>query len=1297
MNCLIWNLRGLEGAASRLFSLIQHWHIHLLVVIEPIVTTNKADQFMRQFGFNKVLFSEVNKIWIYWDESVLNISQIEWHSQFTHFKVASNTFSGFFTAIYGNHSYIQRRVLWQKLVDFSTQINEAWLVGGDFNAIASHSEHLGQSLPYMVSMTDFANCISSCDLVDLPFSGTKFTWTGVRSNGRLWRRLDRVLFNSKSIEAFDHIQITHLNKTPSDHSPILLQMSNKGWNGPKPFKFLNMWTTHPSFISIVDKCWKAHNFGRGMYGLVRKLKCLKHDLKKWNREVFGNIFEDIKTCEQEVLNAEIQFEEHPTESNRTDWSHKRALLMTKYRLERKFWKQKAHLSWLKEGDSNTHFFHSFVKVRNRKQQITSIKNDEGVSVNTLSEIGEAAVHFFSNLYSYEQEQNPEEILQYIPNLLERADNDALIALPGTDEIKEAVWGLNPNGAAGPDGYNGKFFKKCWHIVGDDVVSAVQEFFIGVPIPKGMSSSLIVLIPKKDNPESFTDYRPICLSNFVNKVCTKVLANRLAILLPKLISDEQAGFLKGKDIADQILIGQEMIHAIDKKVRGSNLVIKLDMAKAFDRLSWNFLSKILQKFGFAMHFIQLVLNNLQATFFSVLINGSPQGFFKPLRGVKQGDPLSPFLFILASEAFSRGLKWQVSNGLIQPYWLGRFGFPVTHLAYADDLLIFINGGSRSIRNFKKFLSLYENTSGQAVNFDKSAFVCGNHTDSRSQNIKDLLGMQKTSLPIKYLGAMLHKGINRHQYCRNIINKFDSKLSTWKQKHLSQGGRLILIKHVLGSIPLHLLSVDCLPQRIRNILNKKLANFFWGTSKNKPKYHWRTWKKLCYPKEEGGLDIRSLKDIERAFSLKLWWKWKDHSGFWSKFIHSKYPRGDDLRAKITDSPVWKRLCSINDTAAPLVEISPHHITWKQTKHGQFSFNSAYNSIRHSLGSAFSYKHIWNPKQQLKIQLFQWKLFKGILPISDKLVRFQMVIQPSVCPICRGNGDTTKHVFLNCTYSRAIWNYFSQIMNIRIQGQSIRHLFFSWWFEAGSKSMIDMFKHNLPGIISWHLWKLYCDLIWGSLSVAPPIDNLIWQIKLYTQNWVISLNKQKFSSVHKVLLVENLIPKDYRLTQRTLKPVRWLKPKSGFKLNVDAAYIPGKAFGGAILRNDLGRMIYATSFPLEASSSLEAELKVLIQATKMAIQDGFYNFQVESDAEGIIDYVSGKKHGRWTNDLVEFRQICFRKGIHFRHVFREGNGPAHLLASLSSAHLAVWSDINLLPNSIKVAIHYDLFNIPSFRRIL
>lgn len=238
----------------------------------------------------------------------------------------------------------------------------------------------------------------------------------------------------------------------------------------------------------------------------------------------------------------------------------------------------------------------------------------------------------------------------------------------------------------------------------DVLKAVQEFFIGIRPPGQVAAVLITLIPKVTSPTTFSEYRPICLTNLLAKVITRLIATRFSSLLPKVISPKQAGFMKGRDITEQILLAQEMVHILDRPTRGGHVLIKLDMAKAFDRVCWTYLEKIVTKFGFHPRMLRLIINNLAVTRCSILINGKPAGFFEISRGVKQGDPLSPLLFILASEEFSRGLNALMAEGKIHGFQAGRVP-RVSHLRFAVDLVIFLNGSLRNMQQFRKFLDTY----------------------------------------------------------------------------------------------------------------------------------------------------------------------------------------------------------------------------------------------------------------------------------------------------------------------------------------------------------------------------------------------------------------------------------------------------------------------------------------------------------------------------------------------------------------------------------------------------------------
>nr|XP_009771337.1 PREDICTED: uncharacterized protein LOC104221892 [Nicotiana sylvestris] len=164
------------------------------------------------------------------------------------------------------------------------------------------------------------------------------------------------------------------------------------------------------------------------------------------------------------------------------------------------------------------------------------------------------------------------------------DNESFTVIPDTKEIRDVVFNMDPASAAGPDGYNGKFFQFCWDIIKEDITNFVQAVFNDRRLAKFFSHTCLVLIPKVDSPCSFSDLRPISLSNFTAKIISKILSKRLNPILGKLISENQSGFVKGRLITENILLAQEIAQGVNKKNRGGNVIIKLDMTKAYERIS-----------------------------------------------------------------------------------------------------------------------------------------------------------------------------------------------------------------------------------------------------------------------------------------------------------------------------------------------------------------------------------------------------------------------------------------------------------------------------------------------------------------------------------------------------------------------------------------------------------------------------------------------------------------------------------------------------------------------------------------
>jgi hypothetical protein len=252
----------------------------------------------------------------------------------------------------------------------------------------------------------------------------------------------------------------------------------------------------------------------------------------------------------------------------------------------------------------------------------------------------------------------------------------------------ALTSFNKDRSPGPDGWTVEFFIHFFDLVGPNLLELVEDSRLHGRIIGTLNSTFLTLIPKENNPSTFGDYRPISLCNLCYKLITKIIANRLKPILSRALSEEQLGFLKGCQILDAIGTTHECLHNIKMK-KSKALILKLDLKKAFDCIDWYFLRLSLTKSGFSLNSIKWIMCGVTTTNFFVLVNGEPSPFFHSGRGLRQGFPLSPLLFILAMEGLSLLLKKIQSEGKLIGIKVSRV-IKILHLLFVDDVLIMTNG-------------------------------------------------------------------------------------------------------------------------------------------------------------------------------------------------------------------------------------------------------------------------------------------------------------------------------------------------------------------------------------------------------------------------------------------------------------------------------------------------------------------------------------------------------------------------------------------------------------------------------
>ena len=282
--------------------------------------------------------------------------------------------------------------------------------------------------------------------------------------------------------------------------------------------------------------------------------------------------------------------------------------------------------------------------------------------------------------------------------------------------------MAPLTAPGPNGISPIFYKSFWHIVGEDVMAVVLKVLNSGVVPESLNSTFIAHIPKMKQPRKVSDFRPISLCNVIYKLISKVLVNQLKKFLAKAILESQSAFLSGRLISDNVLVAFETLHHLKQKTQGKlgYMALKLNMSKAYDRVECEFLEKTMWHLGLGDKLVSLIMSCITSVSYSVLLNGQLVGNIKPERGLCQGDPLSPYLFLMCAMSLQSLLHMAEMEGHIQGVAICRNGPRVSLLFFffADDSVLFCRAKEEECRTILDILAIYEKGLGQKINRDKN---------------------------------------------------------------------------------------------------------------------------------------------------------------------------------------------------------------------------------------------------------------------------------------------------------------------------------------------------------------------------------------------------------------------------------------------------------------------------------------------------------------------------------------------------------------------------------------------------
>ncbi|XP_048617726.1 uncharacterized protein LOC125589247 [Brassica napus] len=697
----------------------------------------------------------------------------------------------------------------------------------------------------------------------------------------------------------------------------------------RPFKFFNFLTDHPDFLDTVAASWNSteqiFHSTSALFKFHKKLKYLKPLLRRLNQNRFGNIPKRTQDAFDKLCEKQKSALQDPTETSFTeaadamnDWNHWASI-------EESFLRQKSRITWLQQGDQNSLFFFKIVQSRTSYNMIRQLTLPSGEVITDLHKIkGIAASHFENFLNQSPQTAALTDSAQLTDLLDFRCPNHTaqLLTHPISEaEIRNVLFSMPSSKAPGPDGFPADFYRASWDIIKKDFIIAVHFFFMFGFLPRGVNATILTLIPKHGDAREIKDYRPISCCNILYKVISKILANRLKVLLPELIEPNQCAFVKGRLLLENVLLATELVKNYHKESIQPRSVLKLDISKAFDSVNWIFITSTLRALGIPEMFIHWIHTCLSTATFSVYVNGELEGFFGSECGLRQGCALSPYLFVIAVNVLSRMLN---KGALSQ-----QFGFHphcrkvnLTHLSFADDLMIFTDGAVESLKGIFEILTEFEGLSGLVINPAKSSIFMAGRISQEFKDEAHRHGIPTDSLPVRYLGLPLTtKTMTKADY-EPLIDQIRTRMVSWSSRCLSYAGRLQLVKTVIGNITNFWCSVFRLPKTCLNTIEGMCAAFLWSGSPNTHTKAKVAWEDICRPTDEGGLGIRRLTDTSRVFALSLIWRLLTNSGSlwvaWTKaYLLKTHSFWDTNGNNHAGSWIWRKLLKLRDQAAPFMK--------------------------------------------------------------------------------------------------------------------------------------------------------------------------------------------------------------------------------------------------------------------------------------------------------------------------------------------------------------------------------------------
>ncbi|XP_060974183.1 uncharacterized protein LOC133039333 [Cannabis sativa] len=1099
------------------------------------------------------------------------------------------------TGLYGEPNRSLRFKTWQLITSLHCESQLPWCIIGDINNIGNQSEKKGGRLYPSSLITGFQEVLCNCNLTDMELHGHPYTWErGKGTNNWVEIRLDKALVTSLWLDIFPSAVLSNCDVSSSDHTPIYLEPSPAApAEMVYQFRFENAWTREPFCAQIVQACWDKN----ASLPLHEKISLCSKDLADWGRNLTCNFKKRIRQSKAKI--ASLKGNSDP--SSIANFGYEQNNYFEILAQQELYWKQRSKQFWLHSGDKNSKFFHAMASNRKRSNKIQYLKNSSGVWTAWNNGLEEVMVDYFTNIYS-----------------------------AGIVDWNPVVNGVHCKVTAA---HNLELLKSVTNLI-----NATCDFFASATFPNHLNDTNLVLVPKKKSPSSMSDLRPIALCNVSYKVIAKVLANRMKLLIDHIISPTQSAFIPGRLISDNIIIAFEVMHYLKRKVHGKKgyMALKLDMSKAYDRVEWGYLQAIMLQMGFDHRWVTLIMACVTSVRYSIFHDGHVMGPITPSRGIRQGDPLSTYLFMICAEGFSALISKFERERLLQGCCVAQGAPMVSHMVFADDSYVFCQAHNGSAGSVLSLLRQFENASGQQINFAKSSlFFSPNVQAQLRASICSILHIPEALENSFYLGLPNIIGRNKKAILGFLKNKVLNRINSWSGKLLSSAGKEILFKTVVQALPTYAMSVFLIPLGTCDEIEKLMARFWWKTTNSKGNgIIWMKWDRLSRPKDEGGLGFRLLHDFNLAMLAKQGWRLLCYpDSLVSRLYKARYfPHDDYLSAGLGRNPsfVWRSIWSSMDLLRQGVKrtigtgssTSILHHPWLPDSGNPYITSSHIGLIGHTVSSLFSIderswdtdlvRDMFNDRDAnliLSIPLsfsassdfwswsnessghFSVKSAYRSLPTCVNL-RTKHVDVPPVCPVCQAALETTPHILLSCTFASSCWHHMGLPAGVSLD------LSFASWLDSLFQSL-DSDRVCSLAMVTWSLWKARNSIVWKDKVLT--VANVLSSARIALDHWRKAQDNTSLSHIY--------------FGSSDDGAELWTKPETNtIKVNVDAAIFASEnQYGyGMVARNDSGSLIDATAHCSNGDFTPEVvEIMGIKEALSWIKRKGWKHVVLESDS--------------------------------------------------------------------------------------